>query len=360
MKLPCFAVAGIMALMSLTLVAQERGPAISFEKTTHDFGAFLQKAGPQTYRFIFTNTGNEALIIQKVTASCGCTTPAWSKEPVPAGGQGFVEATYVPSGAMPFDKTVSVYANCKPSPIILRIKGQVVVEPPSIEQLYPETFGTLRFNVKDLSLARIAQGIVRVDSFKIVNKGDTPVKLTFSKLPKYLSIEQIPTELKQDEKGILLVKWNTVTSKLWGLVKAPLTVALNGKTQPELNLSVSAMIIDNFDNLKSADYPNEAGIQVSNVVYNFRNVKQGTKVTADYEITNTGKKPLLIRQVSADCPCIRINAPTSIQPGDKAMVTLQFDTAKEEGIDLVYPVTLVSNAPAQPVTTLLLTGTVEK
>jgi len=360
MKLHCFAIAGIMTLMSLAVSAQETGPVIAFEKTTHDFGAFLQKAGPQTYRFIFTNTGTEAIIIQKVTASCGCTTPSWSKEPVPAGGQGYVEATYAPSGAMPFDKTITVYSNGKPSPIILHIVGQVVHEPPSVEQLYPEIVGALRFNTKNLSLARVAQGTERIDSIRLVNTGDVPVKLTFSKLPKYLTVEQVPAELKKDERGILLVKWNTTGAKLWGVVKAPLMVSLNGKTQSDMNLSVSAMIIDDFSHLNSADYVNESGISIGSVVYNFGKVKQGAKVTAEYEITNTGKKPLLIRQVSTECSCIRINAPTSVQPGNKAMITVHLDTAKEDGIDKLYPITLISNAPAQAVSTLLLTGTVEK
>jgi len=209
-------------------------------------------------------------------------------------------------------------------------------------------------------LARVTQGTVRVDSFKMVNTGETPVKLSFSKLPKYLTIEQIPAELKQNEKGILLVKWNTTAANLWGIVKVPLTVLLNGKNQPALDLTVAALIEDDFRHLNSSDFVNEAGISVANILYNFRRVKQGDKVTAEYEITNTGKKPLLIRQVSAESPNIKINAPTSVQPGATAMVTVHLDTTKEEGADKLYTITLVSNAPAQTITRLLLTGSVEK
>jgi hypothetical protein len=170
--------------------------------------------------------------------------------------------------------------------------------------------------------------------------------------------------LKKDEKGLLLVKWNTAVAKpqLWGLVKNPLNVSLNGKSQPDLNLSVSALIEDDFSNLSSADYANEPAILVKNVVYNFETVKQGVKVNAEYEIANTGAKPLLIRQVSADCQCIKIATPTSVvQPGETAMITVMLDTAKEEeGRGKFYPITLVTNAPAQSVNTLILTGAIEK
>ena len=363
MKIRYFAVAGIMALMSWTAAAQEKGPVISFDKTTHDFGAFLRTAGPQTYRFMFTNTGTEPLIIQKANPSCGCTTPNWSKEPIAPGGQGFVQATYNPSGAAPFDKTITVYSNGKPSPVVLHIKGRVLAEPPTIEQLYPEIYGNLRFNCKDLSLARVAQGTERIDSFKMVNMGDAPVKLTFSKLPKYLTIEQVPAQLKKDEKGLLLVKWNTAVAKpqLWGLVKNPLKVSLNGKSQPDLNLSVSALIEDDFSNLSSADYANEATILIRNVVYNFETVKQGVYVNAEYEIANIGEKPLLIRHISAECQCIKIAAPTSVEPGETAMITVMMNTGKEEeGRGKFYTITLVTNAPAQSVSTLILTGAIEK
>jgi len=362
MKLRCFILAGIMAFMGSTTVAQEAGAVISFENTVHDFGAFSMKAGSQTCRFIFANTGTESLIIQRVASSCGCTSPNWSKEPIAPGQQGFVEAIYAPTGAVPFDKTVTVYSNARPSPVVLRIKGLVTAEPPSIDKIYPETHGDLRFNVKELSMSRIAQGTERVDSFKIVNTGDKSVKLTFSKLPKYLTVEQVPAELKKDEKGILLVKWNTAMAKpqLWGYVKTPLTVSLNGKVQSDLKLSLSALIEDNFRHLNSADYAKEAGIKVSNVVYNFQTVNQGTKLTAEYEVTNTGKKPLLIRSVSAECSCIKIIAPNSLEPGASAMITVMLNTADEEGADKVYPITLVSNAPAQTVSTLILTGSVKK
>ncbi len=99
---------------------------IVFNEPVHDFGEIVQNSGPQTYTFEFTNTGAEAIIIQNVTASCGCTTPGWTKEPVAPGQKGEVKATYNPGAVMPFDKTLSVYSNAKPGFIVLHIKGKVV------------------------------------------------------------------------------------------------------------------------------------------------------------------------------------------------------------------------------------------
>lgn len=97
---------------------------ITFDKEIHDFGVIPQNQ-PATYMFYFTNTGKEPLIITNVTASCGCTTPEWSKEPIPPKKKGFVKATYNAAAAGPFSKNVTVLSNAKRNTIVLTLKGDV-------------------------------------------------------------------------------------------------------------------------------------------------------------------------------------------------------------------------------------------
>ncbi|MZP57064.1 MAG: DUF1573 domain-containing protein, partial [Bacteroidales bacterium] len=99
-------------LMSVSLVAQ---PVMKVSEQSHDFGKFKEEAGRQSYDFIVTNTGNTPLVIQNIVASCGCTTPEWTREPIAPGKEGKIKAIYDPKdrpGA--FNKTLSVYTNAKP------------------------------------------------------------------------------------------------------------------------------------------------------------------------------------------------------------------------------------------------------
>ncbi|NOR33361.1 MAG: DUF1573 domain-containing protein, partial [Bacteroidales bacterium] len=67
-----FCLAGIIVpLMSQTVQAK-----ISFNETTHEFGKFKEADGKVSYKFEFVNTGGSDLIIQNVSASCGCTAPS--------------------------------------------------------------------------------------------------------------------------------------------------------------------------------------------------------------------------------------------------------------------------------------------
>jgi hypothetical protein len=76
-------------------------------KLTHD------KEIEVTFRF--KNTGDKNLIIENVTAGCGCTIPETPKEPFAPGQEGIIKAKYNGSGSGTISKHVTVIANTKPT-----------------------------------------------------------------------------------------------------------------------------------------------------------------------------------------------------------------------------------------------------
>lgn len=99
---------------------------ISFDKETHDFGVIPQGT-PASYTFTVHNKGKAPLIITNASASCGCTTPDWTKEAIKPGGKGFVKATYNAASAGAFMKTVTVTSNASRESVTLTLKGEVKV-----------------------------------------------------------------------------------------------------------------------------------------------------------------------------------------------------------------------------------------
>jgi Protein of unknown function (DUF1573) len=88
-------------------------PVFKFIEETHNFGNI--KEGPEAvYEFVFTNTGKEPLIIQDCKASCGCTTPDWSRAPVLPGQKGSITVKYDTKGrAGTFNKSIFIASNAK-------------------------------------------------------------------------------------------------------------------------------------------------------------------------------------------------------------------------------------------------------
>ena len=88
----------ILMIAALFAYAGVWGEAdIKFEKTTHDFGTFSEDDPKVTCSFKFTNTGDGLLVIHQAIASCGCTVPQYSKEPIKPGESGEIVVTYDPS-----------------------------------------------------------------------------------------------------------------------------------------------------------------------------------------------------------------------------------------------------------------------
>jgi hypothetical protein len=104
--------------------ANPNAPIAKWDKTVVDFGEIPQNV-PKTAEFKLTNDGKEPLIIQSVKASCGCTTPEYSKKPILPGKSTIVSATYNAAVPGPISKTVTVITNADPNPVILQIKGTV-------------------------------------------------------------------------------------------------------------------------------------------------------------------------------------------------------------------------------------------
>ena len=101
------------------------GPKIAFAQQEHDYGT-IQKGGDGNCEFTFTNTGNEPLILSNVRASCGCTTPSWTKAPVMPGKTGTIKVRYNTNNIGGFSKRVTVNSNSVTTPTVtLTIKGTV-------------------------------------------------------------------------------------------------------------------------------------------------------------------------------------------------------------------------------------------
>jgi hypothetical protein len=98
---------------------------VSFDKTTMDYGTV--KSGADGHRvFTVKNTGDKPLIISKVQASCGCTVPEWSQEPIMPGKTGAIKVLYDTKIVGPFTKIIEVYTNDPAnSRSVINIKGTV-------------------------------------------------------------------------------------------------------------------------------------------------------------------------------------------------------------------------------------------
>lgn len=118
----------VVALFGFAAQAQEQqaeGAQINFEQKVINYGK-IEKGGNGSRVFKFKNEGNEPLVLNSVRASCGCTTPKWTREPIAPGTEGEIIVKYDTNRLGNFHKTVTVQSNAASKTVVLTIKGQVM------------------------------------------------------------------------------------------------------------------------------------------------------------------------------------------------------------------------------------------
>lgn len=74
----------------------------------HDFGKIAQ-GKPVYCNFVIKNVGKTPLKLDNVQAACGCTTPEWSREEIPAGATAILKVGYNAAAEGAFDKPVTLF-----------------------------------------------------------------------------------------------------------------------------------------------------------------------------------------------------------------------------------------------------------
>ncbi len=117
----------LVLLGTTTAQAQDAKGSIKFSETTINFGSFPETEATKQGSFSFTNVGDAPLVISQVVASCGCTVPQYTKQPIQPGEKGQIDVTYKTKGRFPghFKKTLTVRTNGNPEMVRLYIEGDM-------------------------------------------------------------------------------------------------------------------------------------------------------------------------------------------------------------------------------------------
>lgn len=359
MRKTVFQVMLIFLMIPLLSFSQQKNASISFDKTVHDFGDIKEAEGVVNHKFEFTNTGNEPLIVQRVTASCGCTTPSWTKEPVMPGEKGYVAAAYNPAHRPgKFDKSITVQTNSSNPTMRLRITGNVIAKPISIEEQYRYEMGKVRFKTNHVSFGTIFKGQPQTKVVEFVNTSDDVVNLELKDLPPYIKATVPKNNVKPKEIGLVEITYLSDKKDDWDFVIDRLPVYMNGETDRTYRIIISANIQEDFTGMSAEEKESAPSVKFENTTFNFEKIKQGEKVDHEYKFTNTGKSDLVIRKVRASCGCTAIITDKKIiKPGEAGSIKVNFNSAGKLGSQN-KTVTVITNDPQHPREILWIRGEV--
>ncbi len=237
-----FTFLSVLFVFSLDSHAQGK---LEFKKDMHEFGVVAE--GTQAnFDFEFINTGNAPVVISNVSASCGCTTPFWTKEPVLPGKKGKVTASYNSNGRPGvFHKTVTVTSNAQNAQLVLTIKGTVqpkAAAPVTPEQL--EKAAVLKLDKTVHNFGKIEKNRSVTYSFVVENTGKSDLKIqTVQSGCNCVSFKSSQPAVKPGEKATLELRYTPLTM---GQTAENVTIVSNDLRNPTSKVLLQANVVESL------------------------------------------------------------------------------------------------------------------
>lgn len=167
--------------------------------------------------------------------------------------------------------------------------------------------GKLKLNTNQVAYGKISNKEIKTDTVEIFNQTDSVMKLSFDRVPEYVTIKCNPSTIKPQTTANLIV---TISPELykdetgkqkWGNTNTNIGVIVNGNVaNSNKNLFfISALIEEDFSKYTKKELARAPIIEFETKNYDFGKVKQGTQAKYDFVFYNRGKEDLEIRSVKA-------------------------------------------------------------
>lgn len=350
----------ILAFLFLSvLVNAQQAKPLQFREEIFDFGDVSEKGGPVTHEFTFVNTSTRPIKILSVEASCGCTTPDWSREAVPPGKTGFIQARFDPKGRPGyFSKSLTVTTDHEAGPIILQIKGQVNTADGDID--LPVSKGSWGLKSSSFNMGKVfvnERNVIK--EFRLMNKGDKAVTVQRMVSPNYINVTAEPQTLNPRQSGIIRIIYSGRLKNTYGFQSDNIEFHTDDEEMPVKSFSVYATLEDHFPKLTAEELAVAPQLKIAETSLDLGRVRQGNLVSREIMIINTGKQDLVLKSLQPNCSCVTASATSNVlKAGESGNIKVIFDS-RDRKSSQNKAVTIYSNDPRNPVQRITMTIYVE-
>lgn len=338
---------------------EESTSALVFDREIWDFGRIEELDGPVSCVFTFTNSGKEPVVLERVSVSCGCTTPEYTQKPVLPGEKGEIKITFDPAdrpGA--FVKYVYITSGGGKNRDKIAVRGDVNPRPKSIEEDYPYRLGGgLRLKRLDANFSYVEKDKPTSMAVGYVNTSDKPVKLDFAVLPASanVTVSALPT-ICAGCKGDMTITYDMRGSEVYGRQSHKVGLVVNGKRET-LGISTTAIIVDNFT---PGDAAEGASMKLIPAYKEVKEVADGSELKVEFLIRNEGSQVLIIRAVQPRKTAVaNIEPGTEIAPGKSETVKVTVKAVGSKGDFFADGVYITTNDPTFPMREFRVMGEIK-
>lgn len=340
-----------LTTISVLLCALSAGaaPQLKWLEEVHDFGAFSEDLGTVSCRIPFVNSGDTPLVINAARATCGCTTPAYTKDPVLPGDTAFVTVSYNAIGRPGrFDKKVYIYANTTPDRHSITIRGVVIGASNTLKSRFPVEAGPLKLRSATMPFGQLYRGRCKTVFLDAYNQSTDTLRPVWRSLPHGITVECRPEVIPPGEQAAFSFFLDSSQLPEWGVNTGVAVLSPSDNSSISTEISTIAIVEEDFSRLTPGQRKNAPSIAISPQKADLGIMDHdNTPVKAVFEITNTGKDPLIIRRVQVSDPAVTSAdlSSSTVKHGKKAVLTLTVDPSGAEADIINSRISIITNDP---------------
>lgn len=262
------------------------GPRLHFDAPVFDFGQ-VEQGEKVTHAFRFTNQGNQALQVQSVKTSCGCTAAVIAEDSIPPGTEGTIQATFdTKRFAGHKAKNIRVHTNDPLSPVTtLTLQGEITAE----VQVQPA----------QVYMGRLRRGVATTRTVTVLYDKNKPFEITdITHGNPAISVQA--EDLRLDGRPGKTLQVSVSKTAPLGRLDDTITITTTSPKKPTISIPIFGSV--------------EGDVSVSPSQVSFGVVRQGVGKTLTVRIKNRSAQPLGITQVQSSLDTV-IPEIAEITPG---------------------------------------------
>ena len=305
---------------------------------------------PVTAEFELINEENKSLRISQVRSSCGCTTVDFPQTNIAAGQTYKVGATYDAKQMGHFEKQVGLYFEDDQSPIMLTLKGVVVDEVHDFGGQYNYNMGDLSVDKIDIEFDDVNRGDRPFQEIHLKNNSDKPLTPVIMHLPPYLKADMSPSTIAPGRSGVARITLDSEQLNSFGLLQTNVYLGNNpgDKVSQEKEISVSTIILPNFEEMSATELANAPKLELSEEEIELVFGKK-KRMSGVITLTNTGASTLEVNSLQMFTTGLKVSlSNTRLAPGEEAKMKITADKKELKTTRQRPRILMITNDPKNP------------
>ena len=311
--------------------------------------------------YMLKNTGNQPILISKITPMTSLLKVEWDKSPLLPGKTKEIKISFIPASmSEKFNYRILIYSNSRSNNRLqLELSGNIVDNPQKPELLYKYDMDGVKFKTNSLNFNTVYTWQVVSDTLPFINTLKEPVTIGVQNQQAHIRTVAVPAKVNPGEKGLLIVTYDAPKKNDYGYSYETIILSFNHERNFSHRLLVSANLVEDFSKLSKQDRQNAPLAHFDKKEVSFGELKQGERANCDFTLTNKGKSNLYVRKTRASCGCTAVTlGENTIAPGKSTVIRVTFNSTGKSGRQY-KSITVITNYPENPEMILNVNGNIK-